>query len=71
MFGLTGVRCQVCSMALENSNYRKDESGRGIYWANPAICNYTDVKVDFCGPVCATAWWKDKIEASKDVTQGT
>lgn len=71
MFGLSGIKCQVCGMALENTNYRKDEDGDSLYWANPKICQYTDVVLNFCGPQCSTKWWGEKIEASKDVTQGT
>lgn len=71
MFGLSGTRCYICGTALESGNYRKDAAGQGIYWANPKICQFTDVRVDFCGSTCATKWWEEKIKASKDVTQGT
>lgn len=70
MFGLSGVRCKECGMAFEHKNYRK-EDGESIYWANPKICQFTDVIVNFCGPVCSTAWFIKQIEASKDVTQET
>ena len=70
MFGLSGTRCHVCGMALENSNYRRDERGNGLYWANPAICEYTDERLDFCGPIHSTEWWSKQIEARKNVTPG-
>lgn len=70
MFGLSGVRCHECGMALENKNYRK-EDGEGLYYTNPKICQYTDKVLNFCGPVCSSAWFMKQIEASKDVTQGT
>jgi len=71
MFGLSGVGCVECGKALEHQDYRKDEYGEGIYWANPKICQYTNVIVNFCGPACSTAWFLRQIEASKDVTQST
>lgn len=70
MFGLSGIRCGVCGMALENPEYRK-ERGEGIYYADPRLSPHTDVRVDFCGPLHSYEWHKGKMEANKDVTQGT
>lgn len=70
MFGLSGVRCGVCGMALENEKYTKAENGDSLYWADPKISQYTDVRVNFCGVTHSFEWHKGKIEASKDVTQG-
>lgn len=71
MFGLSGVRCGVCGMALENANYQKDDYDRSLYWADPKINQFTDVRVDFCGPQHSSKWHIEKIEASKDITQNT
>lgn len=67
---LTGPKCHVCGMAQANSQYTKDEYGRGIYWANPDICEYTDVRLDFCGVYHSVEWWDKQLEARKNVTPG-
>ena len=69
MFGLSGIKCKVCGIALENPKYIRDEKGSGMYWANPDLTPYTDVKLDFCGPVHSTQWMVEQIEARKNVTQ--
>lgn len=71
MFGLSGVRCHVCGMALENSKYAKDPRGDSLYWADPKINQFTDVKLDFCGPQHSSEWHIGQIEARKNVTQDT
>jgi hypothetical protein len=58
-------------MALENSQYTKDEHGEGIYWANPKICDFTEERLDFCGVQHSVEWFGKQIEARKNVTQGT
>lgn len=68
---LSGTRCKVCGMALENSNYLKDERGNGLYWANPKISKFTDVRVDFCSAAHSTQWHLEQVEARKDVTPDT
>jgi hypothetical protein len=68
MFGLklSGIKCEICGKALENPLYTKDQDGEGIYWANPKICQFTDVIVNFCGVQHSVEWFGQKIEASKD-----
>ena len=68
---LSGTKCGVCGMALENPNYTKDERGDSLYWANPKLSQYTDVRVDFCGVIHSNEWYAKQLEARKDVTQGT
>lgn len=73
MFGLQipqGPKCHVCGMLIANSEYRKDDHGFSLYWANPKICEFTEVRLDFCGPICSTQWWGEQIEARKNVTPG-
>lgn len=73
MFGLQipqGPKCHVCGMGIANPDYRKDEYGAGLYWANPKICEYTDERLDFCGPFHSTEWFGKQIEARKNVTPG-
>jgi hypothetical protein len=71
MFGLSGVRCGICGMALENEKFSKDERGDVLYWANPKLSAYTDVRIDFCGVMHSFEWHQKKIEASKNVTPDT
>jgi hypothetical protein len=65
----SGIKCYVCGMAVENPAYLLDEHGDGIYWANPKICEFTDVRLDFCGPQHSSQWFVEKIESRRDVTQ--
>jgi len=68
MFGLSGIRCAVCGMALENDKYTKDIDGESIYWANPKLTPHTDVVLNFCGAIHSYEWYKSKVEASMNVT---
>jgi hypothetical protein len=71
MFDLVNSRitkCQICGKLLSDAGYLKDEYGRGIYWANPAISYYTDFRVDFCSAEHSTQWFIEQIEARKNVT---
>jgi hypothetical protein len=61
-------RCKVCGKPVSDPSYVKDEYGRGIYWANPDICEYTEVRVDFCSAEHSTQWFVEQIEARKNVT---
>lgn len=63
----SGVRCAICGMALESPDYQKDERGEGLYWMNPKISEYTDVVVDFCGPIHSLEWWQKAKAASEGV----
>jgi hypothetical protein len=58
-------------MALENSNYLKSESGNGLYWADPKINKFTEVRLDFCSAEHSTKWHIEQIEAHKNVTPDT
>ena len=68
---LSGVKCHICGMAIENSNYTKDERGASLYWADPKICEFTDVRLNFCGVQHSVEWYGKQIEARKNVTQST
>lgn len=69
MFGLSGIRCGVCGIAFENKDYTKGQHGEAVYWADPKLSPYTDVKVNFCGPQHSFEWHREKMEASKNITQ--
>ena len=71
MFGLSGVRCHVCGMAIENTKYARDSRGNSLYWADPNLSQFTDAKLDFCGVQHSAAWHIEQIEARKNVTQDT
>lgn len=71
MFGLqfpAGPRCHVCGKSIVDPTYIKDEQANSMYWLNPNICKYTDVRLDFCGPIHSTKWLVDQIDACKNVT---
>lgn len=73
MFQLSGIKCGVCGMAFENKAYAKGQHGEEVYWADPKLSPYTDVRVDFCGVMHSFEWHRDmkaKAEAHEDVTQG-
>ena len=72
MVGILNIpACYVCGKALSDSNYQKTANGQGLYWANPSISRFTDVKLGFCGPEHSTKWHVGQIEACKDVTPET
>lgn len=72
MFGiLSGTKCHVCGMALENPLYARSEHGDGLYWANPKLSEFTDERLDFCGAQHSVQWFQEQIEARKNVTQGS
>jgi len=68
---LSGIRCHVCGMALENPKYHKMIDGEGYYWANPKLSPYTEVRLDFCSAVHSTQWTVEQIEAHKNATPDT
>jgi hypothetical protein len=62
----SGTRCHVCGKALEADGYAREFDifgmPHGLYWANPKLSEYTDVRLDFCGPQHSFEWHQQKRE---------
>lgn len=58
--------CHECKKLVTDPTYQKDDMGQKLYWINPNLSKFTDIRLDFCGPICSNSWFLKRLAESCD-----